>query len=64
MDCFGCRKEPEFVRCTQFAGDHFYCADCAKLETDFDQPEETGWHHIWTTYKKYKEAKYAHNSRR
>jgi hypothetical protein len=33
--CFECGATPEWVRCTQFAGDHYFCDVHAKKEDDF-----------------------------
>ena len=33
--CIECDKTAEWVRCTQFAGDHPYCDEHARLEKDF-----------------------------
>ena len=33
--CFECDSEAEWVRCTQFSGDHYYCDKHAREESDF-----------------------------
>lgn len=35
MTCTECNAVAFWVRCTQFAGDHPYCKDCAAKEVDF-----------------------------
>jgi hypothetical protein len=35
MKCSECAEPAEWVRCTQFAGDHPYCDKHAKEENDF-----------------------------
>jgi hypothetical protein len=42
--CLVCDKPAQYVRCTQFAGDHPYCEEHAKLESDFDENDSyTYW---------------------
>ena len=53
IKCDACQADAAFVRCTQFAGNHFFCPSHAKLEKGFGQPDETGWHHEWTTIERY-----------
>jgi hypothetical protein len=33
--CIECDQPAEWLRCTQFAGDHPYCLEHAELESDF-----------------------------
>lgn len=37
--CLECDKPAEWVRCTQFAGDHPYCDDHARQEKDFGEDD-------------------------
>ena len=37
ITCLECDKKAEFVRHTQFAGSHPYCAECANKEKDFNE---------------------------
>lgn len=47
MNCIECGKPAEWVRCTQFAGDHPYCEEHAKLEKDFGQDDSYAfWYQI------------------
>ena len=39
--CNECSKPAEFVRRTQFAGNHYFCADHAKQEEDFGTKGES-----------------------
>ena len=42
--CIECDKPAAWVRCTQFAGDHPYCEEHAKQETDFGENDSyTYW---------------------
>ena len=34
--CIECNKPAQWVRCTQFAGEHPYCEEHAQLESDFN----------------------------
>ncbi len=45
MRCIECGKPAEWVRYTQFAGNHPYCYECAKQESDFltDNPSYYSW---------------------
>jgi hypothetical protein len=43
--------EVRWVRCTQFAGDHPYCGDCAPKEKDFG--DDTNSHSYWCTIEEY-----------
>ncbi len=45
--CTECPKNSEWVRRTQFAGDHFYCDLHAKLEKDFGNEDN---YFFWQTY--------------
>jgi hypothetical protein len=56
LTCVECDKPCAFVRCTQFAGDHFYCQEHAEAESDFGKPDPTGWHHAWCTVEQYTKA--------
>jgi hypothetical protein len=44
-ECVMCPKPVVWVRCTQFAGDHPFCEECAKKEEDFgeDDPSYFYW---------------------
>jgi hypothetical protein len=46
--CFECSNTAEWVRSTQFAGEHPYCEEHARLESDFnDEPNSyTFWYKI------------------
>jgi hypothetical protein len=46
--CVECEKTAEWVRSTQFAGEHPYCEEHARLESDFnDEPNSyTFWYKI------------------
>lgn len=35
--CIECNEPADWVRCTQFAGDHPYCQEHAEQEADFQQ---------------------------
>ncbi len=35
--CLECNKDAEWIRCTQFAGDHPYCDEHARQEKDFGE---------------------------
>jgi len=39
--CIMCDEEKPiaWVRCTQFAGDHYFCEECAKKESDFSESD-------------------------
>ncbi len=43
--CCECEAPAEWVRYTQFSGNHPYCEDCAKKEKDF--PEGNGSYSDW-----------------
>jgi hypothetical protein len=40
-NCIECDKPAKWVRCTQFAGDHPYCEEHAKLESDFNDSDSS-----------------------
>lgn len=40
--CFDCDKPAEWVRSTQFAGDHYFCQAHAKKEKDFGKKDVYG----------------------
>ena len=46
--CVECGNTAEWVRSTQFAGEHLYCEEHARLESDFnDEPDSyTFWYKI------------------
>jgi hypothetical protein len=46
--CSMCETPADWVRCTQFAGNHFYCDLHAKLEKDFGKDDSSYffWHKI------------------
>lgn len=48
IECIMCENPAEWVRCTQFAGDHPFCDGCAKKEDDFgeDDPSYFYWHKL------------------
>lgn len=47
--CIICDKEAVWVRSTQFAGEHPYCEEHAKLESDFGQNDSYGfWYKIFS----------------
>jgi hypothetical protein len=47
MNCLECDKKAKWVRSTQFAGEHPFCEDHAKLESDFmDNDSYTFWYTI------------------
>ncbi len=37
--CMLCDKDAEHIRSTQFAGDHPYCDEHARMENDFGQDD-------------------------
>ena len=40
--CYGsCKKSAVWVRCTQFAGDHYFCDEHAKKESDFAEKDDS-----------------------
>jgi hypothetical protein len=39
--CLECNKDADWMRCTQFAGDHPYCDEHARLESDFDDMDDS-----------------------
>jgi hypothetical protein len=43
--CLECDKPAEWMRYTQFAGNHPYCASCAEKESDFNKDADSysGW---------------------
>lgn len=53
LPCIGtatktCDKPATWIRCTQFAGDHPLCDDCAAEDPTFaSKNDPTGWHHTW-----------------
>ncbi len=49
LGCDTCSAPVTHVRCTQFAGEHYYCREHAEEQPDFGQPDATGWHHEWCT---------------
>ncbi len=44
LKCLSCGKEADWVRYTQFAGDHPFCDECARKEVDF---LEENSYHFW-----------------
>lgn len=47
MDCMMCGKPATWVRSTQFAGDHPFCEEHAKQESDFcDNDSYTFWYEV------------------
>lgn len=44
-----------WVRCTQFAGDHYFCEECAKAEPDFGLDYQLS-DVVWMTYDKYQKS--------
>ena len=39
--CLECDKDADWIRSTQFAGDHPYCDEHARLESDFDDMDDS-----------------------
>jgi len=37
--CIMCDNQSDWVRCTQFAGDHPFCDSCAHKEEDFGEDD-------------------------
>lgn len=54
LKCFDCDKEAEWVRCTQFAGDHPFCLEHAEKEKGF--PLGSNSSEYWTTVEVYLET--------
>lgn len=48
--CIDCLEKADWVRCTQFAGDHPFCDKHAKSEKDFGKNDGYA---IWQTIKEY-----------
>jgi len=48
LTCCECGKPAEWMRYTQFSGNHPYCTECAKKEKDF--PEGDGSYSDWDTW--------------
>ena len=48
MKCFLCDEKASWVRCTQFAGNHYYCDLHALLEPDFGENESCSF---WTEHE-------------
>ena len=48
LKCIECEKPAEWVRSTQFAGNHPYCEYHAKLEPDFELSDS---YHFWKELK-------------
>lgn len=47
LTCLKCDKPAEWVRSTQFAGNHPYCEDHAKKESDFGEDDSyTYWYKV------------------
>ncbi len=58
MTCIECDKPAVWVRSTQFAGDHPYCLEHAKQESDFNENDSyTFWYetkpaaHEWDDWR-------------
>ena len=51
--CIDCDNSAEWVRCTQFAGDHHFCDRCARKERRFgeDVPGQFYWVTIEQWYR-------------
>ncbi len=47
--CLECNEPAEWIRCTQFAGDHPYCDKHARQEKDFD--DEPDSYSYWVEVK-------------
>lgn len=57
MKCIECNKKAEWIRSTQFAGDHPYCEEHAKLEKDFgDDDSYKYWYKILKKVKNVDDA--------
>ena len=54
MKCLECEKEAKWVRSTQFAGDHPYCAKHARAEEDFMKNDS---YEFWYRIKEDREIK-------
>lgn len=39
QECFICDKKANWLRATQFAGDHYFCEERAKKEEDFEKED-------------------------
>lgn len=48
-----CPNDVAWVRCTQFAGDHPFCDECARKEKDFTVVDKTGGNYYWCTAEEY-----------
>lgn len=46
--CLECGEPADWIRCTQFAGNHPYCDKHARLESDFEEEGDSykDWHKI------------------
>ncbi len=47
----GCKEPVAWVRCTQFSGDHPFCAECAPRESNFGDNSNSHWY--WCTIEEY-----------
>jgi hypothetical protein len=53
MKCLECLKPAQWIRSTQFAGEHPYCREHAQKESDFKQNDSyTYWYKSKNTDKK------------
>jgi hypothetical protein len=52
--CLAKEKDIQWVRCTQFAGDHPFCDICAKKEKNFLKDDDSCY---WVPMKQYKANK-------
>jgi hypothetical protein len=50
--CIECKAPAEFIRCTQFAGEHPYCKYHAELEEDFMRDDDSTY---WVNVESIKE---------
>lgn len=51
--CIECGKPADWVRCTQFAGDHPFCDEHAKQEKGFGTDDS---YEYWCTIEQYNEV--------
>lgn len=49
----GCGSQADWVRCTQFSGDHFFCENHARLEANFGQRDDSYFY--WMEIQEYRQ---------